>query len=345
MRSILYKIIKKITQFALYLYYKKVRLIGTENIPKDRPILFLPNHQNALLDPLVMAAYSKRKPHFLTRSDVFANSILRAFFGLLQMMPIYRLRDGREKLKNNHWIFERCVELLRNNESLVLFPEGDHNIERRVRPLSKGFTRILFLALDAEPNLNIALIPVGVNYMNASGFPDAAAFYFGLPISIQNYPLHDRVQTIELLKSDISEQLKTLTTHIEDPERYKDILEELDRSQASYLEPQLVNQLLENWDERDTVKKTSSLPFWKKAWDLLFLLLNLPMIALWRLVPKRFVPEIEFRTTFRFLYAIVIYPLSYLFAFFFLKAIVGWQLMLLLILAHAVHNLLYVKMR
>ena len=345
MRSVLYAIIKKVTQFAFFLYYKKVLLIGSKQIPRDRPLLFLPNHQNALLDPLVLAAYSKSKPYFLTRSDVFANGVIRAFFDLLRMMPIYRLRDGRANIHKNEAIFARCVALLKNNESLVLFPEGDHNIQRRVRPLSKGFTRILFMALDEEPLLDINLIPVGVNYLSASGFPDAAAFYFGRPLSIQNYPIEDRAKTIELLKSDIYEQLITLTTHIEDLERYEDILEELDRSGATYLEPQKVNQLLKDLEQGKSAQKVKRSPFWKRAWDLLFFLLNLPLIAIWRLGPKRFVPEIEFRTTFRFLYAVVFYPLTYLLAFFFLKGSMGWQLMLLLILAHAVHNLLYVKLR
>ena len=345
MRSVLYAGIKKITQFAFFLYYKKVLLIGTKRIPRDRPLLFLPNHQNALLDPLVLAAYSKSKPYFLTRSDVFANGIVRAFFNLLRMMPIYRLRDGRANIHKNEAIFAGCVELLQNNESLVLFPEGNHNIQRRVRPLSKGFTRILFLALDKYPNLDIALIPVGVNYMNASGFPDAAAFYFGTPLSIQDYPLEDRARTIELLKTEIYAQLKTLTTHIEDLDRYDEILGELDRTGASYLEPHTVNQLLEKWDQRELPARSKRTAFWKKAWDFLFLLLNLPMIAIWRLGPKRLVPEIEFRTTFRFLYAVVVYPLSYVLSFLLLKSSLGWQLTFLIIAAHAFHNFLYVKLR
>jgi len=345
MRLVLYSLIKKIAQLAFFLYYKKVRLLGTEQIPQDRPLLFLPNHQNALLDPLVLAAFSKRKPYFLTRSDVFANGMIRAFFELLRMMPIYRLRDGRANLHKNQAIFDQCAELLCNNETLVLFPEGDHNIQRRVRSLSKGFTRILFLALDKEPQLDIALIPVGVNYLNASGFPDAAAFLFGTPLSIQDYLEDDRTKTIEQLKTAIYDQLKTLTTHIEDPDRYESIVNELDRSAAPYLEPQIVNQMLEQWDERNPVNLSRRLPIWKKLWDLVFLLFNLPVILIWRLGPKRMVPEIEFKTTFRFLYAVLAYPVFYLLLFLILNLSLEWTYSVLIVLAHALHNLSYVKLR
>ena len=261
-------------------------------------------------------------------------------------MPIYRLRDGRANLQKNLGVFESCVALLRQNESLVLFPEGGHNIRRRVRPLSKGFTRILFLTLEQDPKLNIDLIPVGINYMNASGFPDAAVFYFGNALSIQDYPLHDRPRTIEALKTDIHAQLVTLTTHIEDLERYEEILAELDRSGISYLDPEVANKAIAALDLIRKDAHTKRTPFWKRAWDLLFILLNLPMIVIWRLGPKRLVPEIEFRTTFRFIYALLIYPLFYLFGFFFvLSPSLGWQSALFILLVHALHNLLYVKLR
>lgn len=345
MKSVLYHVIKKIAQLAFFLYYKKIRLYGTEQIPNERPLLFLPNHQNALLDPLVLAAFSKRKPYFLTRSDVFANGIIRAFFELLRMMPIYRLRDGRANIHKNQEIFDRCAYLLRTNETLVLFPEGDHNIQRRVRPLSKGFTRILFLALDQEPELDIALIPVGVNYTNASGFPDSAAFYFGTPLSIQDFLEEDRSKTIEQLKKAIYDELKTLTTHIEDLDRYEGIVNELDGSGAPYLEPQIVNQMVEQWDQRESIGQSRRTPFLPTLWDLVFLILNLPVILIWRLGPKRLVPEIEFRTTFRFLYAVLAYPVFYLLLFLILGASLTWLHAFLIVLAHALHNLFYVKFR
>lgn len=345
MRSVLYSIIKKCTQFAFFLYYRKVLLLGTENIPSNRPLLLLPNHQNALLDPLILAAYSKRKPYFLTRSDVFANSILRTFFDLLRMMPIYRIRDGRANLGKNQAIFDRCARLLVQGGSLVLFPEGDHNIQRRVRPLSKGFTRILFLALDHDPKLDIALMPVGVNYVNASGFPDAVAFYFGKPIFLQEYLQEDRSATVEQLKHVVYERLKSLTTHIEDEERYEEIAAELERVKAPYLEPGIVNEILENWGERDSDRQESSNPFWARLWDLLFILLNLPMILLWRLGPKRLVPEIEFRTTFRFLFAVVAFPLFYIGLFLILDIFLPGYVALIFVFIHGFHNWLYVKLR
>ena len=45
-------------------------------MPKNEPILFLGNHQNALLDPLLLAITSGRYTHFLTRAQVFKKTLV-----------------------------------------------------------------------------------------------------------------------------------------------------------------------------------------------------------------------------------------------------------------------------
>jgi len=344
-RSFLYIVVKYIAQLGLFLYFKRIALHHTDRIPNSGPILFLPNHQNALIDPLIMAAYSTRKPFFLTRSDVFANDILRAFFGFLQMMPIYRMRDGRSKLSNNEAIFERCSDLLLDGKSLVIFPEGNHNIQRRVRPLSKGFTRFLFRSLDRDPSFNPALIPVGVNYQQAAGFPDSAVLYFGNAVSFQDVLVpEDRQQTILKTKEALFAQLVQLTGHIEDEENYDEILARLEGSSVDFTDPFAINKLIASWRKlpQNSAKKTS---FFLRIWDILFSSLNFPMIVLWRLVVKRLVPEIEFTATFRFLYSVVIYPVAYILGYVLLKSLVSWEFALAFLAGHILHNFLYVKLR
>ena len=341
----MYIVVKYIAQLALFLYYKRIKLFHTDRIPDSGPILFLPNHQNALMDPLIMAAYSTRKPFFLTRSDVFANGILRAFFSFLQMMPIYRMRDGRSKLSNNEAIFERCSEILLEGKSLVIFPEGNHNIQRRVRPLSKGFTRFLFRSLERDPGFNPALIPVGVNYQQAAGFPDSAVFYFGNAVEFQDVLVPgDDQQTILKTKEVLFAQLVQLTAHIDDEEKYEEILGRLEGQDTDFTDPITVNKLIASWRDLPKNPRTKT-PFLPKVWDVIFSSLNFPMIALWRLSVKRLIPEIEFTATFRFLYSVVIYPIAYISGFVLLTSLVSWEYALSFILGHILHNLLYVKMR
>lgn len=55
----------------LRLFYKTIVIEGKDNIPNNSPIIFAPNHQNALMDPLAVLYGSKRQIVFLARADIF----------------------------------------------------------------------------------------------------------------------------------------------------------------------------------------------------------------------------------------------------------------------------------
>jgi len=312
LKNFLYQIIKVVFKVALHLYYGKIVVKGLENVPKDKPVLFLPNHQNALIDPLLIVIDCNRKPYFLTRSDVFTTNFYKSIFAFFQMIPIYRIRDGRDALKNNQAVFDSCAALLSNNEAILMFPEANHNQKRRVRPLSKGFTRILFHTLNQNSELDIQIVPVGLNYKNLTAFPDKAAIYFGKPISVKSkYDPLDIRDSVSLIKDLVSQQLKKLTTHIEDEAEYDRIEKQLDALGVDYLNPSEVNKTIARLksDSVENVKASSSLLRW--VLQPIFWLLNFPVLILWTVFVKPKIWEPEFSATLRFGFSILIYPIYY----------------------------------
>lgn len=347
MRNLLYFLIKTIIGFGYFCYYKKVRFKGLKNVPLDKPVIFLPNHQNALMDPLLVAIYGNRKPYFLTRSDVFTNSFLNKLFDLFQMLPIYRIRDGRNAVHKNQEVFDQCSDLLNRNNALLIFPEANHNVKRRVRPLSKGFTRIIFNTLDKNTKLDIRLVPVGINYKNVAGFPDTALFSFGKDISAKEKysPENPRISSMNM-RNEVFNRIKELTVHIEDHENYGAIIRRLDGMEVDYLDPERVNGILANFDahtKEASQKKTESVLL--KLWEGIFWLLNVPVLLIWRLVIRKKVPEAEFLSTYRFLFSLLIYPLFFIALFVLAAVSLGYGSATILILGLFVFNLLYVKFR
>ena len=307
----MYSIIKLYIRTALRLYFKKIKLHGLENIPKDKPVLFLPNHQNALLDVLLIAIYCQRKPWFLARSDVFNMKVFLGLFNLLQMIPIYRIRDGRKTIQKNQEIFDRCATLLLQNKALVIFPEANHNLKRRVRPLSNGFNQIIHAVLERTPTAEITLVPIGVNYNNAIHFPDSTALYFGTPIVARAlYDPINKKASFERIRSAVSKQLKTLTTHIENEETYDKTVQELHALSVNYLDPKAVNKTLQHMPVGSEVQKKGGRVS-EFLLKLSFNILNFPLILVWRFLVKPKVPEPEFLATFRFAFALFAYPIYY----------------------------------
>lgn len=345
MKKLFYALLKPLIRAGFYCYYQRVRMEGMEHIPRDKPVVLLPNHQNALLDPLLVAAFARAKrPYFLTRSDVFKGGFLLAVFDALRMIPIYRLRDGRDTLHKNQAVFDRCARLLSQGEHLLLFPEANHNLRRQVRPLSKGFTRIVLHTLDRFPDTELQLLPVGINYQRPAGFPDRVAFRFGTPIAASSFTgggnTRDRVLA---MKEHIFDALTGLTTHVPAERDYEQTLAQLDGLRPDYLDPGPINRYLDGKGEPPIARPVVSGMF--RLWDLLFRLLNLPVWLLWRLAVRPKVWEPEFLDTFRFLYALLAFPL-----YLALLAGVCWTWMgptaaLAVIAGVMLHNLLYVKLR
>lgn len=338
MKQLGYYFFKYWVSAGLFFYYRRIKVIGIENIPKNTPVIFLSNHQNALLDIFLIATSCKRKPWYLTRADVFKNQIFRPLFRFLQMLPIYRLRDGKKNLSKNKFTFNRSAELLMQGEAILLFPEANHSLQRRVRPLSKGFTRIIDAALKLDPHMDLALVPVGQNYQTPTQAGDEATLYFGKPIKV-----HDFIQEsdfVSAIKHTVFNRLTQLTTHIE-LEDYELTLEQLELSKVDFTNPEQVNDQISkktyNYQKAGISERTLSLA------RLLFQSFNLPFILLWRLLVKPKVPEPEFEATFRFGFALVAYPLVYLLGFGAVGYLFTIKMACLWVFGHAVFNIFLVR--
>ena len=184
--TVIYRIIRFIFKNYNPLYFRNFRVIGKENIPKDGALLFSPNHQNALLDPLLVGTTTDQSIHSLTRSDVFGGP-LQWFLNAMQTLPVYRLRDGYDQLKNNAEVFERCYELLGQKKHVMMFSEGRHHEEYYLLPLSKGSARLVMEAQLRHPNHAVYLQPVGLNYGHHLHAQNDCVVVFGKPIDVREY--------------------------------------------------------------------------------------------------------------------------------------------------------------
>ena len=345
MKSLLYVAFKGLIRTGFRCYYKEIRMTDMDRVPLDRAVMLLPNHQNALMDPLLYAAFAKGKPYFLTRSDVFENKVFKWIFEGMRMMPIYRLRDGRETLSKNEAVFKRCAALFSQGEQLLLFPEANHSLRRQVRPLSKGFTRILTQSFEQYSKLEIAIVPVGMNYQAAARFPDRVALYFGHPFDTRKYWSESNAELdFNPLRDRVYKAIAQLTTHIPPEENYELWEKRLGATRVDFLDPVAINTTLAKGEAslREPLEKSHILG---RIWDFLLRGINAPVWLPWRWILAKKVPEPEFTSTFRFVYCLMAFPIYYLLlglillVFLPLSGALGGVLLLFL------HNLAYVKFR
>ena len=248
-----------VVRTGLKFFYKRIRIIDKHKIPKDKPILLVPNHQNSFMDALLVTTHFYKTTSFLTRAQAFESKFMDWFLRSLNLLPVYRVRDGMSNIQKNNEIFETCIQYLSNNEAVLVFAEANHDLKRRLRPFSKGFTRIAF---DAEIrnnwNLDLYVQPVGVNYSDHQNSRNEVRVVFGDPIKVSDYKKEyeeDERSAANTLKNQTSENLKPLIMHVPKLDQYpliKIALDEMEPDRAKLANNQYMNQLVEHAEELQT---------------------------------------------------------------------------------------------
>lgn len=298
----------------LRLYFKQIKFEGLENLPKDKALLVTPNHQNAFLDPVLVGSFMSRPLHFLTRSDVFSK-LTSPIFRELNMMPIYRIRDGFSKLSLNDAVFETCKELFNEKKSVLIFAEGNHGEHHYLRPLTKGAARIA-LKSQNEMEDELMIQPVGVNFFDHQAPRSTVLIVFGKPISVREYQgqyKKNEVKGLLAMREAISDGMKSTLVIPEATEDYEA------RKRTIFQEK---NAHLSFTELRELKQQAQSLTQKKKGKHLIAKLLNpLPYYLLQRKLAKT--KDIVFYSTIKFTLGIFLFPAWWLLVFTIMALIVG----------------------
>ena len=192
--TISYRLLRRYINFAFGRFYSKVIVLGKENIPAEGPVIFGPNHQNALMDALLLLKTTpwKLSNTFIARGDIFKKGFLTKVLRYLKILPAFRMRDGFENLGKNDTTFEEAREVLETKNALCIMPEGNQGNQRKLQLLVKGIFRIAFPAQEIIGDKeDIKLIPVGIDYSDRARFGQEVIVNYGSPISVNEYmPLY-----------------------------------------------------------------------------------------------------------------------------------------------------------
>lgn len=159
----LYGLVKIGIRIALPFYARRIEIFNKAALEAKGPLMLAVNHPNSFLDAILVGAFMKHPVHFITRGDVFKRPIVRKMLGILNMIPIFRIRDGKEKLSLNEETFLKSVEVLRHNGILLIFVEGFCENQTSLQlPLKKGAPRILQSCW--QQNIDAKVLPIWVEY-------------------------------------------------------------------------------------------------------------------------------------------------------------------------------------
>ncbi len=184
----LYQFVRPLAIIALKTHFRKIYFSNADRIPWDKPVILAVNHPTSFIEPCMLAAYLPKSLYFLARGDLFKKPAYAKILASLHILPVFRMKDGGYgKIKNNYTTLARCFEALNEQKTILIMAEGSCIQEKRLRPLRKGTARLAFGTYDKYPDLDIQIVPVGVNYTYPDKFRSEAMFDFGEPIAVQDY--------------------------------------------------------------------------------------------------------------------------------------------------------------
>lgn len=237
--SLGYELLRPLGKLIHWFEHKEILVTGQENIPKNEPAIFAPNHQNALSDSLAILLPGFEQPVFLGRADMFQNKIAARLLNFFKISPVYRIRDGKDSLDKNNEVFDTCIRILDQKKKICIYPEAAHNGQKSMLPHKKAIPRICLLAGERSNfEMDVKVVPVGIYYSHYFNYRRELHVHFGKPISSKKY--YDILQQDgeakagQEFRKDIFRAVEEIVVHVADRKAYDlyDLAFELMRNDA-----------------------------------------------------------------------------------------------------------------
>ncbi len=259
----LYQILRPIATVGLKIYFKKIYYQNTENIPEGKPIILACNHPTAFFEPVLLCCILNRPLHSVTRGDLFTPTF-KSILLSLNMIPVYRFRDGFANMKQNISSFGAIFDCLGGGNTLQIFCEGSTLTCKQIRTVQKGAAKMAFGTFDKYGDQNLHIVPVGFSYEDPHRFRTEAIIDFGKPIPLRNfyemYAKDENKAFVELSKT-IEESLHSLIVNVKNPEDELDaaFLTDMYRNEyMSHMIPVLDHDSQTIIDQKNIAKRFSS---------------------------------------------------------------------------------------
>ncbi|MFZ5787568.1 MAG: lysophospholipid acyltransferase family protein [Acidobacteriota bacterium] len=164
-------------RLLLRVFFRRVEVSGLDRVPAGGPVLFVANHVNSLIDPMLLLATLPRRVRFLAKSTLWDAAHTRLLVELAGAIPVQRRVDAGGAPVSNEQAFESCREELGRDAAIALFPEGVSHSRPHLVEMRTGAARI---ALTAEAPVTV--VPVGLVFDERESFSSRALVEVGEPL-------------------------------------------------------------------------------------------------------------------------------------------------------------------
>ena len=221
----IYALLRAVAGVALRWYYRGIQIDGIDRIPRQRPLLLVVNHPNALVDALLVGWIVPRRVVITAKATLFTNRLGGWLLRRLGVVPLQRASDvangtsgpnganGPSVLdpSRNRASFRAVIDALTERGVVLIFPEGKSHDEPALAPLKSGAAR---LALDASEHplaRELAVVPIGLVFERKDAPRTRVLVQVGEPILVVEWRGAAARPTPDALTREIDARLRAVT--------------------------------------------------------------------------------------------------------------------------------------
>lgn len=219
-----YFLLKISLNISFRLFYKRF-LVLNKHKELFGSTIYVSNHPNSFMDPIMIGAMNRPIVHFMTRSDVFV-WWLKPILWSAHMTPIYRQHDGGDMKGKNTDVFKKVNQSLKIGRNILIFGEGftDDTPIRGLKPVKKGPIRMGFGALEAiNWSKKIYISGIGISYSDRNTIGSEFVLDNGPKICLNDYKeryLENPNKVINEVTKQVEKDMQQCIVYVAKPARY-----------------------------------------------------------------------------------------------------------------------------
>jgi 1-acyl-sn-glycerol-3-phosphate acyltransferase len=116
----------------------QVEVVGLENVPTDRNVVYIGNHQGIFDIPLLLG-YIPYQKAFISKIEILKIPMISDWMKLMKCVFLAR-KNPRQSIEAMH----QGIENVKNGYSMVIFPEGTRNKGGPIKEFKPGSFKLAF---------------------------------------------------------------------------------------------------------------------------------------------------------------------------------------------------------
>lgn len=199
------------------LHFRRISIKGQEHLPKSGAVILAPMHRSrwdAIMVPYAAGRrVTGRDVHFMVSINEI-KGLQGWFIRRLGGFPVNSDQPGR--LRSLASTIRHSVDLLRQRNMMVVFPEGNIFRSGELQPLKTGIAHMALQAAQLDNLGEVQIVPMALAYDDAyPHYGSSVAIHIAPPLSTKSYGHLSNKQAVKAITEDLTRSLLALDPNMD----------------------------------------------------------------------------------------------------------------------------------